>query len=47
MKQQFVEAKSRKEAEKKAPWAAKIIKVEGGYRAFESLADYKTWKKQK
>lgn len=47
MKQQFIEAKDRKEAQKKAPWAAKIVKVEGGYRAFESTQDYEVWKKQK
>lgn len=46
MKQQLIEG-TRKEAEKKAPWAAKIVKVEGGYMAFESINDYKVWIKQK
>lgn len=26
-----------------APWACKIIEVEGGYHAFESITDYNTW----
>jgi hypothetical protein len=47
MRQQYVEAKSRKEAEHKMPWAAKIVKVEGGYRGFESVEDYETWRRQK
>ena len=47
MRQEFVEAKNRKEATHKAPWAAKVIKVEGGYMAFESANDYETWKRQK
>lgn len=38
---------TRKHAEKMMPWAAKIVKVEGGYKGFESIADYKTWKNQK
>ncbi len=47
MRTEFIQAKTRKQAEKIAPYAAKIVKVEGGYRAFESLEDYKTWKNQK
>jgi hypothetical protein len=39
--------KSLKEAKKQAPWAAKIIKVDGGYIAFESMDDYKTFVSQK
>lgn len=47
MKTQSVPAKSAAEARKLAPWAAKIVKVDGGYMAFESLTDYRTWQKQK
>jgi hypothetical protein len=47
LRQQFIGVKTRKEAEQEATWAAKIVKVEGGYLAFESIADYKTWKNQK
>lgn len=47
MRQQFVDAKTLQAAKKAAPWAEKIVKVEGGYHAFESIQDYETWKKQK
>jgi hypothetical protein len=47
MRNCFIEAKSKKDAQKKAPWAAKIVKVEGGYHAFESIVDYTNWSKQK
>ena len=30
-----------------ATWAAKIVKVDGGWLAFESVADYNTWRQQK
>lgn len=26
-----------------APWASAIVKVDGGYQAFESAADYAIW----
>jgi len=47
MQTQFIAAKTAAEARKLAPWAAKVAKVDGGYMAFESLADYATWKAQK
>lgn len=47
MRHQFVTAKTAKEARDKAPWAEKIVKVEGGYMAFESARDYETWKQQR
>lgn len=47
MEKAFMEVKTRKEAVALAPWAAKIVKVDGGYMAFASLADYKTWQNQK
>lgn len=48
MRQQFLEGcKSAKEARKLAPWAAVVIKVDGGYRAFESTTDAETWRRQK
>jgi hypothetical protein len=34
-------------ARKAAPWACVLAKVEGGYLAFESFADYRTWKNQR
>lgn len=27
-----------------APWASVAVGVEGGYMAFESMADYETWR---
>jgi hypothetical protein len=47
MRTQFVETNSRKAAAAECPWAAKIVKVDGGYMCFESVADYNTWHGQK
>jgi hypothetical protein len=47
MRKEFIECKTRKTAIKRAPWAAIYRKVEGGYMAFESLADFEIWKNQK
>lgn len=47
MRVKFVEASSASQARKMATWAAKVVKVTGGYRCFESMADYKTWASQK
>ncbi len=47
MRQEFVECASRATAKRRCPWAAVIAKVEGGYHAFESVADYETWRRQK
>lgn len=38
---------SRKEVKAIVPWAAMIVRVDGGYLAFESLADFGVWKNQK
>ena len=46
MKKEMISATSAKQARKLAPWAAKVVKVEGGYMAFESVSDYQTWRKQ-
>ena len=47
MRTEFLRLKKRDLAEVAAPWAAVICKVEGGYMAFESIADWRTWKNQK
>jgi len=54
MRKEFIETKDGKhnmpeyrKAENKCPWAARITKVEGGYMAFEALADYYTWTNQR
>lgn len=44
---QSIEATTATQARKIAPWADKIVKVEGGYLAFETINEYKTWKNQK
>ena len=40
-------AKSVKAARKAAPWACRVIKVDGGYMAFESNDDAYLWVSQK
>jgi len=47
MRQAMVDVKTRRQARRAMPWAAVIIKVEGGYRGFESHDDARTWKNQK
>ena len=46
MRKELIVCKNRKTAVKRAPWACKVVKVEGGYMAFESWDDYNTWKNQ-
>ena len=43
MRQTFVPAKTRKEAQEQCPWAEIIIKVCGGYMCYESIVDYDFW----
>ena len=47
MKIESINAATSKQARLLAPWAAKVAKINGGYLAFESVADYQTWRKQK
>ena len=47
MRKTFVECKSRSTARRHAPWATIIAKACGGFWAFESVDDYRTWKNQK
>ena len=47
MKEFIKGCKTAKEAKEKASWAAKVVKVEGGYMAFEYMTDYFTWQNQK
>jgi len=46
MRREFIAVTTKREARKLAPWAAIITKCEGGYQAFESVDDYRTWKNQ-
>ena len=47
MASRFIQANSKREAFDMAPDAAKLVKVNGGYMAFDSIDDYETWKRQK
>lgn len=47
MRQQDVPCTDRRTAIRRCPWAATIVNVEGGYRAFESLADAQIWRIQR
>lgn len=47
MKKETIQTESRKEAINQMPWAAKIVKVDGGYIGFESIVDYQIWQNQK
>ena len=47
MRREFIEVRSRKTAAKRAPWAAKITKVVGGFIAFESYDDWRVWRNQR
>lgn len=47
MRSQFVECKTRKQALAACPWAAVIIKVDGGYQCFESVTDADTFRRQR
>jgi hypothetical protein len=40
MKIERIKCYDRKGAKRKAPWAARIQKIDGGFLAFESLEDY-------
>lgn len=47
MRTETIYTNSRKEAVKAMPWAVKVIKVDGGYKGFESMSDYETWRNQR
>ena len=47
MQTEFIQATTAAQANKLATWAAKVVKVDGGYMAFESIAYYEMWKAQK
>lgn len=46
MKKEFIECASYATAKRHCPWASVIAKADGGFWAFESAADYRTWKGQ-
>ena len=47
MRSQFIPCKDRRAAFRRCPWAAVVIKVEGGYHCFESFNDFFIWNKQR
>ena len=47
MRTEYREFKTRRAAIKHMPWAAKILKVDGGYMGFESITDYNIRKNQR
>jgi hypothetical protein len=40
------EDKLQQRIQEKAPWAIMLEEVDGGYMAFETYDDFKTWKAQ-
>ncbi|KKN50290.1 hypothetical protein LCGC14_0634420 [marine sediment metagenome] len=47
MREVFLEVKTRRTAVRRAPWACKVLKVDGGYMAWESWANYELWLRTK
>ena len=47
MRTETIYGVTRRTAIRRFPWACKIVKVEGGYKAFESEADYLVWRGQR
>lgn len=47
MRKEFIECKSRATAYRRAPWAATVVKLDGGFMAFESAEDACIFKGQK
>lgn len=47
MRRVFIRALSRKTARKRCPWAASVVRVEGGCFAFESSADALSFKRSR
>jgi hypothetical protein len=47
MRTETIYCKDRRTAVRRCPWAAIIVKVDGGYTAFETMHDYRVRKGQK
>lgn len=43
MRTQFIQCETIEQAENECLWAAEIVEVDGGFMAFESVADYDIW----
>ena len=46
MRTQFCAVETKEEALHTCPWAAEVAEVDGGFKCFESVDDFKTWKNQ-
>lgn len=47
MRQTFVECDNLDDVYKECPWVEVVIKVVGGFMAFESAWDWQVWENQK
>ena len=47
MRIETVDCKTYKTAYNRCPWAARVMRVAGGFIAYESVDDYETAKRQK
>lgn len=43
MRQEYIDCRARITAKKACPWAVKIVALDYGYMAFESMTDYLVW----
>lgn len=43
----FIECRTYQTAKRRFPWAAVIVRVEGGFMAFSTTDEYMTWQRQK
>jgi len=43
MRREYIRVTSRATAKRRAPWAATICRVHGGFLAFESVTDWSVW----
>ena len=47
MKTELVQCSTWRTAKRRCPWSCKIVRVEGGFRCFESVTDYRVWRNQR
>ena len=47
MRRAFIPQRPLQDARSYAPWAVKIVRVTGGWLAFESIGDWQTWQRQR
>jgi hypothetical protein len=47
MRRELIRLRTQNGAKRRAPWAAVIVPIYGGFLAFESVDDFIIWKAQK